>query len=114
LGAYLGDRLRALAAKHPSVGDARGLGLFWTMELVKDRRTKEPLRRATEKYSRTIVKDVSDYLFHKRDIYVPSDKFGIWVVPPLVVTKDELDWVCEGIDDALRIADKAIAPPRTN
>ena len=108
LGAYLGGRLRALAQKHPCVGDVRGLGLFWTMELVKDRATKEPLRRATQKYERTIVKDVSDYLFRKRDIYVPSDKFGIWVVPPLVATKDELDWVCEGIDDALGIADRWI------
>ncbi|HMK67836.1 MAG TPA: aminotransferase class III-fold pyridoxal phosphate-dependent enzyme, partial [Stellaceae bacterium] len=112
LGEYLGSRLRALAQKHPSVGDVRGLGLFWTMELVKDRATKEPLRRATQKYERTIVKDVSDYLFRKRDIYVPSDKFGIWVVPPLVVTKEELDWVCEGIDDALGISDRWIEEGR--
>ncbi len=101
LGDYLGERLRALAARHACVGDVRGLGLFWTVELVRDRATKEPLRRATEKYERTIVKDVSDYLFRERDIYVPSDKFGIWVVPPLVVTRDELDWVCAAIDDAL-------------
>jgi taurine--2-oxoglutarate transaminase len=106
LGDYLGTRLRALGETHPCVGDVRGLGLFWTIELVKDRATKEPLRRATEKYTRTIVKDVSDYLFRKRDIYVPSDKFGIWVVPPLVVTRDELDWVCAAIDDALGIADR--------
>jgi len=106
LGDYLGTRLRALGQAHPSVGDIRGLGLFWTIELVKDRATKEPLRRATQKYTRTIVKDVSDYLFQKRDIYVPSDKFGIWVVPPLIVTRDELDWVCAAIDDALGIADR--------
>ena len=106
LGDYLGARLRALGEAHPCVGDVRGLGLFWTIELVKDRATKEPLRRATEKYARTIVKDVSDYIFQKRDIYVPSDKFGIWVVPPLVVTRDELDWICAAIDDALGIADR--------
>ncbi len=108
LGDYLGSRLRALGEVHPCVGDVRGLGLFWTIELVKDRATKEPLRRATEKYTRTIVKDVSDYLFRKRDIYVPSDKFGIWVVPPLVVTRDELDWICSAIDDALGIADRSL------
>jgi taurine--2-oxoglutarate transaminase len=108
LGDYLGQRLRELAKSHPSVGDVRGLGLFWTMELVRDRATKEPLRRATEKYSRTVVKEVSDYLFRERDIYVPGDKFGVWVVPPLVVTKEELDWVVAGIDDALAIADRAL------
>lgn len=108
LGAHLGERLRDLGRKHPCVGDVRGLGLFWTLELVRDRATKEPLRRATEKYERTIVKDISEYLFRSRDIYVPSDKFGIWVVPPLVVTREELDWVCAAIDDALGLADRQL------
>ncbi|MEO8305097.1 MAG: aminotransferase class III-fold pyridoxal phosphate-dependent enzyme [Betaproteobacteria bacterium] len=108
LGDYLGGKLGALAARHACVGDVRGIGLFWTLELVRDRATKEPMRRATEKYERTIVKDVSDYLFRERDIYVPSDKFGIWVVPPLVVTRDELDWVCAAIDDALGLADRLL------
>ena len=90
----------------------RGIGLFWTLELVRDRATREPLRRATEKYERTIVKEVSEYLFRERDIYVPSDKFGIWVVPPLVVTRDELDWVCAAIDDALALADRLLGEAR--
>ncbi len=108
LGAYLGERLQELGRAHPCIGDVRGLGLFWTLELVRDRATKEPLRRATEKYERTIVKDISEYLFRSRDIYVPSDKFGIWVVPPLVVTREELDWVCAAIDDALSLADRQL------
>lgn len=101
LGAYLGDKLRKIAAKHGCAGDVRGLGLFWTIELVKDRASKAPLRRATEKYERTVVKDVSEWLFRERNIYVPSDKFGLWVVPPLVVTKEELDWLCAALDEAL-------------
>ena len=108
LGDYLGERLRALAGAHRLRRRRARLGLFWTMELVRDRATKEPLRRATEKYERTIVKDVSEYLFRERDIYVPSDKFGLWIVPPLVVTRDELDWVCAAIDDALALADRLI------
>lgn len=109
LGEYLGRRLREVGERHPCVGDVRGIGLFWTMELVKDRATKEPLRKATEKYERTIVKTVSEYLFRERNVYVPSDKFGIWVVPPLVVTRDELDFVIAAIDDALRLADDFVA-----
>lgn len=108
LGDYLGAQLAALAARHPCVGDVRGIGLFWTVELVRDRATREPLRRATEKYERMLVKDVSEYLFRERDIYVPSDKFGIWIVPPLVVTREELDWVCAAIDDALGLADRLL------
>ncbi len=39
----LGPDLRALAEHHPSVGDARGIGALWTLELVRDRTTREPL-----------------------------------------------------------------------
>lgn len=109
MGERLGAQLHALAAKHPCVGDVRGLGLFWTLELVRDRDTKEPLRRATEKYSDTIVKKLAEFLFHERNVYVPTDKFGIWVVPPLIVTVEELDFVVTAIDDALTMADAALA-----
>src|SRR3712207_3145094 len=44
LGAdVLGPGLRALAEQHPCVGDVRGVGAFWAVELVTDRATKEPL-----------------------------------------------------------------------
>src|SRR5204862_1120637 len=45
--AAMGDALRAelprLAERHPSVGEVRGLGLFWGVELVRNRETREPL-----------------------------------------------------------------------
>src|SRR5215211_742147 len=42
-GAYLAEALPELAERHPSIGDVRGLGLFWGLELVKSRETREPL-----------------------------------------------------------------------
>ncbi|MCI4675778.1 aspartate aminotransferase family protein [Candidatus Mycolicibacterium alkanivorans] len=39
----LGPGLRELAARHPSVGEVRGLGVFWAVELVADQTTREPL-----------------------------------------------------------------------
>ncbi|MBO3735177.1 aminotransferase class III-fold pyridoxal phosphate-dependent enzyme [Glycomyces sp. NEAU-S30] len=41
--AVLGPGLAALAEGHPSVGDVRGIGALWTIELVRDRRSREPL-----------------------------------------------------------------------
>lgn len=104
-GEYLGSRLQELAQRHPCVGDVRGLGFFWTLELVKDRERKKPLRRATEKYDTTLVTVLAQFLLQQRRVYVPSDKFGIWVVPPLVATREELDFVIDAIDAALTVAD---------
>lgn len=41
-GAYLEKRLKAVLGDHPNVGDIRGRGLFWGLEFVKDKMTKEP------------------------------------------------------------------------
>src|SRR2546430_16320478 len=42
-GAYLAEELRALQERHASIGDVRGLGEFWGLELVRNRETREPL-----------------------------------------------------------------------
>ena len=39
----LGPGLRALAERHPMIGEVRGLGVFWALDLVKDRKTREPI-----------------------------------------------------------------------
>ena len=39
----IGPGLRALADRHPVIGEVRGMGVFWALELVKDRATREPL-----------------------------------------------------------------------
>ena len=39
----IGPALRTMMAKHPSIGEVRGLGTFWAIELVKDRATREPM-----------------------------------------------------------------------
>jgi taurine---2-oxoglutarate transaminase len=104
-GQYLESKLRCLADKHPCVGDVRGMGLFYTMELVSDRASNTPLRKTTEKYTSTIIREVSEFLFKEKDVYVPTDKFGIWVVPPLIVSESEMDWFTDAIDVALDFVD---------
>ena len=59
-------------------------------------------------YSPTVIAEVSRFLFEERNIYVPSDKFGVWCIPPLVVTHSEIDWITEAIDEALLRVDQQL------
>ncbi len=103
--AYLEKKLNELMEKHPSIGEVRGLGMMWTLELVKDRQSKRAFREFTQKYDPTPVKKLSEYLLNEEDIYVPGDKFGLWVVPPLVVSKEEIDWLVERLSRGLKLLD---------
>lgn len=100
-GHFLESKLLELQKKYDSIGDVRGMGLMWTMELVKDQTTKESFRSFGEKYVETPVKALSKYLLEEKNIYVPGDKFGVWIVPPLVVSYEELEWLVAQLDDAL-------------
>ncbi len=105
-GRYLSQGLESLREKHPCVGDIRGLGLFWTMELVRNRDRKEAFRKQTEKYATTVITEIAAFLLEEKSIYMPGDKFGLWIVPPLIVTKDEIDFLTTAFDEALYIADR--------
>ncbi|MFZ1998673.1 MAG: aminotransferase class III-fold pyridoxal phosphate-dependent enzyme, partial [Candidatus Sulfotelmatobacter sp.] len=49
MGAYLGQKLNALQPRHRSIGEVRGLGLFWGVELVKNQTTKAPFNTGGDK-----------------------------------------------------------------
>ena len=86
------------------------MGLFWPLELANRRAGKAPLRRFTGKYSLTVVPAVAGELRHKHDTWFPADKFGIWVVPPLIVTAGEIDFLVDAIDSALAVTDRQVEP----
>jgi taurine--2-oxoglutarate transaminase len=108
MGQYLGNRLKTLEQRHRSVGDVRGIGLFWTLELVRNRQTKEPFRKQLEKYAPNVLTEIAAYLLREKNIYIPADKFGIWIVPPLIVDTHEIDFIVDSIDEALKIADDEV------
>ena len=108
-GEYLGKRLTELKSKHRSIGDVRGLGLFWAVELVKDRETKEPFFVAEDKLSRKpSVLDKVSAAAMAEGVYVLNWLSHFVVAPPLIVTKEEIDSGVEVLDKALKIADDAI------
>jgi taurine--2-oxoglutarate transaminase len=101
----LGPGLRELAQRHPSVGDVRGLGVFWAVELVTDRATKTPLApygASSPAMNQVIAACKSAGL-------LPFANFNrIHVVPPCTVTADEAREGLALLDAALDVADAHI------
>ena len=98
-------RLREMAQRHPSIGDVRGMGLFWAIELVRDRETREPLVpfNASGTHAAPIAAVAAEC---KRDGLWPFTHFNrVHLAPPLVIGEDELIRGLDIIDRALSVAD---------
>ncbi|MGA5794521.1 aspartate aminotransferase family protein [Streptomyces cellulosae] len=109
LGAsVVGPGLRELAERHPSVGEVRGTGMFWAVELVRDRETREPL----VPYNASGEANAPMAAFA-----AAAKKAGLWpfvnmnrthVVPPLNTTEAELKEGLAALDAALSVADEYV------
>ena len=109
MGGVFAEKLRELQEKHPSIGDVRGLGCFWGIELVKDRETREPLvpfNASGEAFAP--VARVSKAAL-ERGLYLMTHWNVIMVCPPLTITRDEIDEGIGILDEALSIADEYAA-----
>ncbi|MER7279620.1 aspartate aminotransferase family protein [Dactylosporangium sp. NPDC000244] len=102
-------RLEKLRDRHPSVGDVRGLGLFWAIELVRDRGTREML--VPYNAAGPAAKPMADVIAAcKRRGVWPFTHFNrVHVVPPLIISEEELLQGIDAIDDALETADEHLA-----
>ena len=101
----IGPELQKLKDKHPSVGDVRGLGVFWAIELVRDRATREPLVpfNAAGADNKPMVDVITAC---KAQNLWPFTHFNrMHVVPPLVITDQEMRDGLAIIDEALNVAD---------
>jgi taurine---2-oxoglutarate transaminase len=109
LGEYLGEQLRVLANHHQSIGDVRGLGLFWAVELVKNRTTKKPFNTKDEKISGKplIVEKVAAEMA-KSGVAINPWVSHFVIAPPLIIEKHEIDLGVSALDKALAIADGAV------
>jgi taurine--2-oxoglutarate transaminase len=110
MGAILEPKLRALQGKHPSIGEVRGLGLFWALELVKNRATKEPFNTMRDKVDgKPMVVDRVAAELMKRGVAIAAWVSHLVVAPPLIVEEADLDFAIEALDAALGIADGEVA-----
>jgi taurine---2-oxoglutarate transaminase len=102
----IGPGLEKLALKHPSIGEVRGLGVFWAIELVRDRETREPL----------VPYNAAGSDAAPMQEFASSCKaMGLWpfvhfnrthVVPPCTTSADEIQEGLEILDAALEVTDR--------
>jgi taurine--2-oxoglutarate transaminase len=106
MGDVFREALDGLAAKHPSIGDVRGLGCFWGLELVKSRETREPLVpfNGAGDDAKPVAAVMKRAL--ERGLYLMTHWNVVMCCPPLTITRDELDEALDVLDDALSLADE--------
>jgi taurine--2-oxoglutarate transaminase len=106
LGPVFESLFGELAEKHPSIGEVRGLGCFWGLELVRNRATREPLVpfNATGEAAQPVARLAKAAL--ERGLYLMTHWNVVMVVPPLTITPEELAEGIAILDDALAIADE--------
>jgi taurine---2-oxoglutarate transaminase len=107
MGPYLGSKLQALKEAHRSVGDVRGLGLFWAIDLVKNRHTKQPFNVMADKMAgKPLLVDKLAAELMKRGVAVQAWISHFVIAPPLIITEQEIDQGIAAFDEVLTLADE--------
>ncbi|MCK1816663.1 aminotransferase class III-fold pyridoxal phosphate-dependent enzyme [Streptomyces sp. XM4011] len=105
----MAPELTALAARHPSVGEVRGVGLAWAIELVRDRTTREPY--APYAAPGALAPPMARLLAACKDegAWPLAVANRLHLFPPLVIEEGELREGIAAVDRALTVADDEIA-----
>ena len=105
-GVTLGQLLEGLKDKHPCVGDVRYIGLFSSIELVKDKDTREPIvpyGKDPEQVMKRILGMLKSKGFHNY-----SHENCLIIAPPLIITDEELTEAMAIMDEVLTEVDSWI------
>jgi len=97
--------MEELKEKHPCVGDVRAIGLFGAIELIKDKNSNLPLGEYGK--TPTILKDLKDFTLSKGLFHYTHDNL-ILIIPPLIISEEELELGFSILDEALTIADTVL------
>jgi taurine--2-oxoglutarate transaminase len=106
MGETLEEMLTELADRHPSIGEVRSIGLFACLELVKNRKTRE----AISQYGST---NPAMTAFRQKcldqGLFLYTHWQNVLILPPLIITEDELAEGVRILDSALTIVDSSIS-----
>jgi len=98
VGEYALDALAEIAARHPSIGDVRGIGLMIGIDFVKDKESREPAEALRDR--------ISDLAFERGLITLGCGEGVIRVSPPLSISKSEIDEGLMALEEAITVAEK--------
>jgi len=107
MGKYLESRIEDMKKIHPSIGDFRNTGLLGCLELVKNRETKEPMAPFNAKPDEMAVMNKVAAKIKELGMYTFVRWGYIFIAPPLIITKEEMEEGLAIISEALKIADEA-------
>lgn len=105
MGAILHRMLADLGEQHPCIGEVRSIGLFGVIELVRDRRTREPMAPFDGSSPEMIAlrKRLLD-----QGLFLYSHWHTLLIIPPLIISEAELAEGFKILDEALEITDQAV------
>jgi taurine--2-oxoglutarate transaminase len=108
MGKYMDEQLEKLKQKHPSIGDCRNTGLLGCIELVKNRKTKEPMAPFNAKPDEMVVMNKVAAKIKDAGMYTFVRWGYVFVAPPLCITKAQIDEGLAIISQAIAIADESV------
>jgi len=102
IGGYLKEGLLDLQTRHAIIGDVRGQGLMLGVELVEDRKTKQPLAAAK----------MGQFMERTKDLGLLIGKGGLFgnvlrIKPPMCLTRPDVDFMCQVLDICFTEASRA-------
>ncbi|MDP4132098.1 MAG: aminotransferase class III-fold pyridoxal phosphate-dependent enzyme [Bacteroidota bacterium] len=105
MGEYMDTQMELLKQKHPSIGDWRNTGLLGCIELVKNRKTKEPMAPFNAKPDEMQIMNKVAAKIKELGMYTFVRWNFIFIAPPLCVTKEQVDEGLAILSESIRIAD---------
>lgn len=105
MGKYIDQQVELLKVKHPCIGDWRNTGLLGCLELVKNRKTREPIAPFNAKPEEMLVMNSLAAKIRDLGMYTFVRWNYVFIAPPLTINKGEIDEGLSIISEALKIAD---------
>ena len=106
IGKYTDELMDKLIEQHPSIGDWRNTGMLGCLELVKNRKTKEPMAPFNADPSEMKIMNKVTAKLRELGMFTYSKWNFIFVAPPLIAKKEEIEEGVEIISKAISIADE--------